>query len=153
MFERLHIDLAKDAWCSTNHKDERPQMVKWVTQQEKVASFTSYVEWREHQQSATKPQPPILKTKGGSPIKLTKHPQAPGFSLDKIETLHSAPGFTRDLIKYLAPLSSMTPTRYDLPFDHLDVFHNIKFSPPSLDDQKEEKDAIKAFPALKGKPS
>ncbi|KDQ51825.1 hypothetical protein JAAARDRAFT_198886 [Jaapia argillacea MUCL 33604] len=47
----------------------------------------------------------------------------------------------------------MTPTHYDLPFDHLDVFHNIKFSPPSLDDQKEEKDTIKAFPALKGKPS
>ncbi|KDQ52414.1 hypothetical protein JAAARDRAFT_138652, partial [Jaapia argillacea MUCL 33604] len=31
MFEHLHIDLAKDAWHSTNHKDEHSQMVKWVT--------------------------------------------------------------------------------------------------------------------------
>ncbi|KDQ48937.1 hypothetical protein JAAARDRAFT_107818, partial [Jaapia argillacea MUCL 33604] len=43
MFECLHINLAKDAWRSTNHKDERPQMVKWVTHQEKVSSFDGYI--------------------------------------------------------------------------------------------------------------
>ncbi|KAI0245417.1 hypothetical protein BJV78DRAFT_1287888 [Lactifluus subvellereus] len=28
--ERLHIDLAKDAWDATNHKDEIPQMTLWL---------------------------------------------------------------------------------------------------------------------------
>ncbi|KAH9912826.1 uncharacterized protein B0H18DRAFT_889166 [Fomitopsis serialis] len=30
-FERLHIDFAKDAWRATNHRDEFPQMVKWIS--------------------------------------------------------------------------------------------------------------------------
>ena len=31
MFERLHIDFTKDAWRATNHRDEFPQMVRWIT--------------------------------------------------------------------------------------------------------------------------
>ena len=39
MFERLHIDCAKKAWRATNHRNERPQMVKWLERREKVAMF------------------------------------------------------------------------------------------------------------------
>ena len=28
--ERLHIDMAKDAYCATNHKDEYTQMTIWL---------------------------------------------------------------------------------------------------------------------------
>ena len=28
--ERLHINMAKDAYCATNHKDEYPQMTNWL---------------------------------------------------------------------------------------------------------------------------
>ena len=34
--EHLHIDLAKDAYHATNHKDEYAQMTKWLEHQEKV---------------------------------------------------------------------------------------------------------------------
>ncbi|KAJ6493865.1 hypothetical protein DFH09DRAFT_1337854 [Mycena vulgaris] len=34
--ECLHIDLAKDAYRSTNHKDEFPQMTLWLEWKEKI---------------------------------------------------------------------------------------------------------------------
>ena len=34
--EHLHIDLAKDAYKSTNFKDEFTQMTLWLEQKEKV---------------------------------------------------------------------------------------------------------------------
>ena len=39
MFERLHIDFAKNGWRATNQRDELPQMIKWLSRQEKVSSF------------------------------------------------------------------------------------------------------------------
>ncbi|KAH9916351.1 uncharacterized protein B0H18DRAFT_884910 [Fomitopsis serialis] len=42
MFERLHIDFAKDAWRASNHRDEFPQMVRWITRQEKIALYEAY---------------------------------------------------------------------------------------------------------------
>ncbi|KJA22065.1 hypothetical protein HYPSUDRAFT_1085538, partial [Hypholoma sublateritium FD-334 SS-4] len=39
MFERLHIDFAKNGWRATNQRDEFPQMVKWLSRQEKISSF------------------------------------------------------------------------------------------------------------------
>ncbi|KDQ49828.1 hypothetical protein JAAARDRAFT_200474 [Jaapia argillacea MUCL 33604] len=52
-----------------------------------------------------------------------------------------------------ATLSAISPTRYTLPFEHLDVYHNVKFSPPELHDQKEERDIIKAHPTIKKTPA
>jgi hypothetical protein len=42
MFERLHIDFAKEGWRAGNHHDHFPQMVKWLSRQEKVASYDFY---------------------------------------------------------------------------------------------------------------
>ncbi|KDQ54140.1 hypothetical protein JAAARDRAFT_135989, partial [Jaapia argillacea MUCL 33604] len=138
MFEHLHIDLAKDTWHSTNHKDECPQMVKWVTHQEKVSSFDGYISWMERlcSRQANSSNLPILRNKEGSPIKLTKRPHSPNCLLDKIKQDHSAPSLRRDLTKYLATLSAISPTRYTLPFEYLDTYHNVKFSPPELHNQK-----------------
>ncbi|KAI0765843.1 hypothetical protein BD413DRAFT_494507 [Trametes elegans] len=47
--ERLHIDLAKDAYRATNHKDEYPQMTKWLEHHEKMSHHTNYVLWRLQQ--------------------------------------------------------------------------------------------------------
>ncbi|KAI9435761.1 hypothetical protein H4582DRAFT_2112229 [Lactarius indigo] len=44
--ERLHIDLAKDAYAATNHKDEFPQMALWLERKEKMARHTKYIQWR-----------------------------------------------------------------------------------------------------------
>ena len=42
MFERLHIDFAKKAWRATNHRDEFPQMVQWITRNEKMAMYEMF---------------------------------------------------------------------------------------------------------------
>ncbi|EPS92600.1 hypothetical protein FOMPIDRAFT_1137569 [Fomitopsis schrenkii] len=36
-FERLHIDFAKAGWRASNHRDARPQMVRWLVRHEKMA--------------------------------------------------------------------------------------------------------------------
>ncbi|KAF5349741.1 hypothetical protein D9757_014553 [Collybiopsis confluens] len=44
-FERLHIDFAKEGWRASNKRDHFPQMVQWLSRQEKVASFDFYQSW------------------------------------------------------------------------------------------------------------
>jgi len=44
--ERLHIDLAKDAYAATNHKDKFTQMTIWLERKEKILRHRQYVEWR-----------------------------------------------------------------------------------------------------------
>lgn len=46
-FERLHIDLAKDAYRATNHKEEYPQMTNWLLRKERIESYDSFCCWRE----------------------------------------------------------------------------------------------------------
>ena len=41
--ERLHIDLAKDAYCSTNSKDEYPQMTSWLDRRERILMHDKYL--------------------------------------------------------------------------------------------------------------
>jgi hypothetical protein len=36
MFERLHIDFAKQGWRASNKRDEFPQMISWLSRQEKI---------------------------------------------------------------------------------------------------------------------
>ena len=43
--ERLHIDLAKDAYRATNHHDEYAQMTTWLERKEKVLRHQNYLEW------------------------------------------------------------------------------------------------------------
>ncbi|KZT66802.1 hypothetical protein DAEQUDRAFT_714317 [Daedalea quercina L-15889] len=43
--ERLHIDLAKDAYRATNHKDEYPQMTDWLLRKEKIEQYDAFCRW------------------------------------------------------------------------------------------------------------
>ncbi|KIK51244.1 hypothetical protein GYMLUDRAFT_181672, partial [Collybiopsis luxurians FD-317 M1] len=46
-FEHLHIDFAKQGWRASNKRDHFPQMVKWLSRQEKVASYDFYRSWMD----------------------------------------------------------------------------------------------------------
>jgi hypothetical protein len=48
MFERFHIDYTKEAWRASNFQNELPQMTQWLSCQEKIAMFQSYI---SHSQS------------------------------------------------------------------------------------------------------
>ncbi|KAI1785454.1 hypothetical protein LXA43DRAFT_976229 [Ganoderma leucocontextum] len=92
MFERLHIDFAKAGWRASNQRNEFPQMINWLSRQEKMWQFESYI-------SSLDPS-------------IARHP------------LHS------------------------LPFNALDVYHQLKFNPEALEDDEEENDVVKAIPAF-----
>ncbi|KAH9929290.1 uncharacterized protein B0H18DRAFT_1117630 [Fomitopsis serialis] len=47
MFERLHIDLAKDAWRASNHRDEFPQMTRWISRREKMMLYEVFQNERQ----------------------------------------------------------------------------------------------------------
>jgi hypothetical protein len=43
LFERLHIDFAKDGWHASNKRDPFPQMVNWLSRREKVCCLDYYL--------------------------------------------------------------------------------------------------------------
>ena len=45
--ERLHIDLAKDAYHTTNKKDYYEQMLLWLERHEKIWAFEVVLQWRQ----------------------------------------------------------------------------------------------------------
>ena len=50
MFERLHIDFAKEAWRASNHRDEFPQMVRWISRREKIALYDMFQDQRHSEE-------------------------------------------------------------------------------------------------------
>jgi hypothetical protein len=39
MFERFHIDFCKEGWYASNGRDEKPQMITWLSRREKWQLF------------------------------------------------------------------------------------------------------------------
>ncbi|KAG1853124.1 hypothetical protein F4604DRAFT_1933418 [Suillus subluteus] len=83
--ERLHIDLAKYAYHSTNHKNEFTQMMTWLEWREKKFCHEKYIQWRLR--GATHhlhhhPQPPEMSF--CCTQTMMKHPSIKAVTLDKI---------------------------------------------------------------------
>ena len=65
----LHIDLAKDAYCLTNSKDEYPQVTSWLDRWEHILMHDKYLQWQlstvvfdnPGDQPLPPPPPPLLK--------------------------------------------------------------------------------------------
>jgi hypothetical protein len=55
--ERLHIDLAKNAYQATNRRDYTAQMTAWLLRREKVAHFAAYQRWYGAGRLGRSPQP------------------------------------------------------------------------------------------------
>jgi hypothetical protein len=135
--ERLHIDLAKDAYSATNHKDEFAQMTIWLERKEKIHRHHQYVDWR------LKGSPPPPQVEWAPPgleinrtLKLTKHPTARMVPLDTLVTKYGATHFDTALARFVALTNDPNLTRAQLerkvwgihfPFTKLPVWHRIKF--------------------------
>ncbi|KAH9999164.1 hypothetical protein BJV74DRAFT_877046 [Russula compacta] len=133
MFERLHIDFAKEGWRASNQREEFPQMVKWLSHMEKMYAFKNYIVWKNEQiAKANPPAEPLSRNAAGNPHQLLSN-----------------------YLNRLLPdrTSSRTAILYSLPFQRLDVFHTVKFHPPSLEDDEEACDIIKAAPTAKKRPA
>ncbi|KIK60606.1 hypothetical protein GYMLUDRAFT_123737, partial [Collybiopsis luxurians FD-317 M1] len=158
MFERLHIDFAKEGWRASNKRDHFPQMVKFLSRQEKIASHDFYLSWIDESPNAEgNAEEEETEIKGGSEdstvslsIILAKLPQEPKKSLSQILISHAAPGFLSQLklfLNSLLPSSQQVSKSYalqsPLPFTTLDIWHHYKFIPTNMFD--DESDAVPIF--------
>ncbi|KAG2119699.1 uncharacterized protein F5147DRAFT_742050 [Suillus discolor] len=84
--ERLHIiDLAKDAYRATNHKDKFIQMTKWLERKEKIAHHQQFIKWRLDGDCAPHHlHPPDLHFDRTQ--QLTKHPNAKAVPIQQLIT-------------------------------------------------------------------
>ncbi|KAG6825399.1 hypothetical protein H0H92_003822, partial [Tricholoma furcatifolium] len=136
--ERLHIDLAKEAYASTNHKDEFAQMTTWLQRKEKIQRHAQYVQWRLDGSPRVLPNtwsPPGLELDRF--LQLTKHPSVRGgVSFERLAAEYGAPYFRIALARYVA-LVNAPDLRADqverriwtvhIPFRTVHVWHKIKF--------------------------
>ncbi|KAJ6608182.1 hypothetical protein B0H10DRAFT_1816332, partial [Mycena sp. CBHHK59/15] len=89
--ERLHIDLAKDAYRATNSKDEYPQMTLWLERKEKILRHEQYIQWR----LKGCPGPPVVKYLHPGivyerKLVMPKHPTHKSVKFRSIETHYGA---------------------------------------------------------------
>jgi hypothetical protein len=142
MFERLHIDFAKLGWRASNQRDEFPQMIKWLSRQEKVTCFEF------HQKNVNVQQP---QTKKKAQISIAKYPDFPKRQISLIEDRHNAPDFSYYLKFFLNALttnkvSNQHLDQSKLPFQHVNVYNMFRFHPQSIQDDEEEIDLVRALP-------
>ena len=150
MFERLHIDFAKQGWRASNQRDEFPQMIRWLSRQEKITTFQT------HQKSILQHQDREITSQGSSVkkkslISIAKFPNYPNRQLSLIEERHKAPDFTFYLKVFLMALTTKQIQHRqlddrELPFKQVDVYNMFRFHPEGLQDTEEENDIVKALP-------
>ncbi|KAG2110326.1 uncharacterized protein F5147DRAFT_752967 [Suillus discolor] len=90
--EHLHIDLAKDAYRSTNHKNE-----------EKISRHEKYIQWRLVENTTRphhQPRPPEMTFRCTQTM--TKHPTIKAVTLDKVANEYGATHFNECLARYVA---------------------------------------------------
>ena len=155
--ERLHIDLAKDAYNSTNHKDEFTQMTLWLERKEKVIRHAAFIEWRLSGQPP--PLPPVIRNPH---VQMTRNPTKV-VSLTQITLNYNAPLFSEALQMVVAgyqhPTASQAHLNYlapkvSLPFTSVPVFHKIRFwnqDPYRRPDCSDVLDVAHVCPRQKGK--
>lgn len=161
MFERLHIDFAKYGWRATNQRDEFPQMINWLSRQEKIGQLEKDIESRlafklpSDKSPSNLPQPfpptpePIPHNNDGPTLTISKRPPHPARPIDHIIKLHCSPEFGRHLAAYLKTFIAPPSIRADnltLPFERLNVWTVLRINPAPLHDDPSEQELVRAEP-------
>ena len=155
--ERLHIDLAKDAYRATNHKDEYPQMTAWLERSEKIQRHGAFIEWRQHgyhhgHQSRTPIGPLHAPTQT---LKIARHPTFKVVGICDIIRKYGAVDFLDALADFIAGINNPMASAQELlrrsedtliPFSRVPVYHNIKFTKGGNGEQPGVIDAVHARP-------
>ncbi|THH15756.1 hypothetical protein EUX98_g9415, partial [Antrodiella citrinella] len=133
--ERLHIDMAKDAYEATNSKDEFPQMMLWLERREKIFRHEKFIAW------CLAGRPPLTSSRlvdmqpPPDRIKMTKHPSKKLVRFEALANDYGAPFFVEALARYT--VSHCHPeysnaqvdaaSDFDFPFRSVSVYHKAKF--------------------------
>jgi hypothetical protein len=133
--ERLHIDLAKDAYRATNKKEEYPQMTVWLERREKILQHEEYIRWRH-----CAPMQPMSCHSPLIPdrcIKMTRHPTKLAVSIETLISDYGATYFRDALVRYIVGWKSPHLNRsqiereslnINIPFVNVSVYHRVKFT-------------------------
>ena len=138
--ERLHIDLAKDAYRATNHRNEYAQMTVWLERKEKILRHQSYLEWCHGNRAGAVTRQPSIAYNGV--LTLTKWPSRKAVDLDEIVTKYGAVFFREALRRYLVLSKHSGPELNrnqlerailytNLSFTSVPVYHKLKFTTPA----------------------
>ncbi|THU96682.1 hypothetical protein K435DRAFT_663996 [Dendrothele bispora CBS 962.96] len=150
LFERLHIDFAKEGWRASNKRDHFPQMIRWLSRQEKISSFDFYHPVAIKGVGFTT----AINNAGKSSMyqyTIAKLPAEPHKSITRILVSHSAPNFLPCLKLFLNSLLDNPQSRSRalnaiLPIKAVDVWHQFKLRPDSQVDGEVVEEVIKAVP-------
>jgi Plavaka transposase len=159
--ECLHIDLAKNAYRTTNSKDEYPQMTQWLDWRERIICHDRFL-FHQFNTPDTEPPPRLLIPTLVAPrqLKMSKEPSARGVSLHSLVQNYGATHFEASLSHWVIQYQNPEFTKrqiddaaqdLDLPFNKVLVYHRIKFistDPFSIDPTIEKTvDSITATPS------
>jgi hypothetical protein len=138
--EHLHIDLVKDTYCITNHKEKYSQMTKWLEHYEKVQQYMVFINWRGQQgHELSLPSWIII----GPPeahaltIKMLQNPSKRREFFDAIAHDYGTLDFQDALADFIAQLNYPGASKTALadcahnmhiPFSYVPVYHKIKFT-------------------------
>ncbi|KAI0040396.1 hypothetical protein FA95DRAFT_1502921 [Auriscalpium vulgare] len=156
--ERLHIDYAKDAYRSTNHKDVYPQMTRWLVRREQILRHGNYVRWRVQQAAnAVAPVPPPPQPR----VHVARHPNFKSVSFPQLSARYGAVDFREALAAYVikqvhpeyspAHVANLAPG-WQFTFGSVATYNSVKFwlrDPQERDEGPAVRDAVHARPAYR----
>jgi hypothetical protein len=136
--ERLHIDLTKNAYKSTNAKNEVPQMTRWLERREQILRHEEYIRWHEGCNDDNHSNTQVLpKLKPERNIKMAHHPTLYSVPIDILVsdygTVHFCDAFARFTAGWLNPSFNhaqieRASLNINIPFTAVPVYHHIKFT-------------------------
>lgn len=141
MFERFHIDCAKEAWRASNFRNEVPQMTQWLIRQEKVAMFDIYLSSHlKSEEEAQDDETEAIDTRDKNlGLVISRRPHSSNQPLASIQIKHMCPSFSHHLRIFLNSFMSRGEaiprqqlSSAVLPFQTLNVWHSFKFGLDSL---------------------
>ena len=137
--ERIHIDVIKDAYLATNHKDKYVQMATWQERHEKIQVHYGYLKQRQQANTTSSPsaKPIGAPRPGAQRLKMALHPTLRTVSFDDLAQRYGAINFQDALADFIAHFNNPTATGSSLstlaadtliPFRSVPVHHQIKFT-------------------------
>ena len=134
--ERLHIDLAKEAWDATNGKDEFPQMTLWLERQEKISRHVKYLDWRTRHRPdpPDRPNPGVLYRRK---LQMTKNPTRKRVHFQTLIDAYGAINFKDELARFIVEKREphlrgaqlqWAMSNFRFHFNAVPVFHRIKYT-------------------------
>ena len=98
--EHLH-KFSKELYQASNKRDELPQMMAMLAQQEQVHQHIGYVHWRQQGSIQVGTQDPIPNLQPHHCIKMTKRPSAYSVSIEKLETDYGTSRFRNAFVQFI----------------------------------------------------